>query len=144
MSKILKTKRSYVYIVYRFLKSIPPKEFDTIDEMEKVMDEILPVMEADTKEYVEIGKKADAARKEFADKKITEEQTIEKLKAIEKESVMYGESKGQDVVELALENDPFNTFFQLFEKWGKGWFGTIEGFLEFRKAMNETNQQSKK
>ena len=57
--KILKTKRVYVYAIYNSLRSTPPKDYPTTEEIKTTITEILPAFKTHISEYLEMIKKAE-------------------------------------------------------------------------------------
>ena len=66
---------------------------------------------------------------------------LEERQNIMRESNKLEDTVGREEVTIEFEADIFNTFFQLFERWGRDWFFKVEPYLEFRKLMAQTNSQ---
>ena len=128
-----------MYIVYSQLKRTAPKDFPSIDEMVQVVDEILPAMEPAIGEFLTFKKESTEINSKFARKELVEEDANKLLAELREKSVKYELTSGEDLVKVTLDKEAFGTLFQLFERWGKNWFGTIEDFVSFRKGLTETN-----
>ena len=140
--KTLKTKTVNVVMCWNSLKQIPPKEYATIEEIEKVSD-ILDLFRDSISDFVKLIEEGEQLHKDIQSKKFKTEQIVEKRGKFQAKSNALEDRKGKELVEIEFEDAVFNTFFQLFEKWGKNWFQEIGSFIAFRKEMNATNQQTK-
>lgn len=141
--KTLTLKRVVVWLMNNQLKNTPPKEFTNTEEMEKLINRILPTFKDYITDWAEREKEVKAIQREFAQKKLTEEDANKKLRELQNKMTDIELTKGEEEVSVEFEDDDFNSLFQMFERWGKNWFGTIENFIDVRDAMNETNRQSK-
>jgi hypothetical protein len=140
--KTLKNKTVDIVYVWTNLRKIPPREFPTVDDMENCV-EVCSCLEEAIPKFVEIMRfESDALNVEKG--KLTNEEYAKRVNAINTKLTELEIKTGQDIIEITFEDATFNNFFQLFEKWGKNWFETLEGYINFRRNMNETNQQTKK
>jgi len=140
--KTLKTKTVNVVMCWNSLKQIPPKEYATIEEIEKVSD-ILDLFRDSISDFVKLIEEGEQLQKDIQSKRFTTEQITKKRGDFQTKSNILEDKKGKALIEVEFEDAVFNTFFQLFEKWGKNWFQEIGSFIAFRKEMNATNQQTK-
>ena len=140
--KTLKTKKVNVAVCWSGLRNMPPKAFPNIGEMEKT-GEILEILEKVVPEFVGMLKEGEELNTEIQTGKLGPEEMMAKKQDFSKRSNSLEGEIGNAEVEVGLENDAFNTFFQQFERWGKDWFAKLEAYLEFRKAMIATNGQPK-
>jgi hypothetical protein len=140
--KILKTKKVNIAICWNSLRSMPPKEFPSITELEATT-AILETLQEPIPEFVKSVKDGDQMADDIVTGKIKNEEIDKKRAEYFKESSKLELEKGQEEVTVEFETEEFNTFFQQFERWGKLWFMKLEAFLEFRKDMNITNSQPK-
>jgi hypothetical protein len=124
------------------LKQIPPKEYATIEEIEKVSD-ILDLFRDSISDFVKLIEEGEQLQKDIQSKRFTTEQITKKRGDFQTKSNILEDKKGKALIEVEFEDAVFNTFFQLFEKWGKNWFREIGSFIAFRKELNATNQQAK-
>ena len=141
--KILKTKAVNVAICWNGLRNTPPKIFPNVDEMKKVAD-ILDSFKEVIPDFAEVLIEGEQLNTDIQSGKLDPEKIAEGKTEFQKKSNLLEQQKGNEEVTIEFENDVFNTFFQQFERWGKEWFFKLEPYLEFRKDMNVTNQQSKK
>ena len=77
--KILKTKRVYVYAIYNSLRSTPPKDYPTTEEIKTTITEILPAFKTHISEYLEMIKKAEELSAAVGAKEITEKEIQPKM-----------------------------------------------------------------
>lgn len=137
--KTLTTKAVNVVLCWNNLKNIPPKDFKSMDEMEKVEGILETLISApELKPFKDlIGE-----MEELADK--PDDPEFVKLKTdLNLRSKKIEDAQGDQIVSIEFESDEFNTFFQFFERWGKFWFVKLPEFMSMRKCMNETNNQPK-
>ncbi len=138
--KKLKLKRIHILSCWNNLRATPPKEFPTIDEMEKT-GEILDALKEQINGFLPLIEKGEKINREINSGSLKPEKIMEKRREFIKESEEIENKIGQDMVEIEFENDAFNTFFQQFERWGKNWFSRVDEFLSARKSFNETNSK---
>lgn len=140
--KTLNTKKLFAAICHNSLKEIPPRSFETTEDMEKslvILEAIKPSIEVfieSTKKSEELNLKIATGALSGDDAKKAQQSFITIAKKLES-------TEGEKKVSIEFENDEFNTFFQFFEKWGKNWFNTVGDYLAFRRDLNDTNQQPK-
>ena len=149
--KTLKTKKYNIDRSYFGLMGVQPKDCKTIKEMENLV-EISKVLEKEAKAHYALLENGDKINEELRDAMLEipeeEERKVpipiqEKISRINM-AIKSKEEKDKKIdVVLKFENEEFNTFFQLFERWGKNWFIDIKEFLEFRRNLNDTNKQKK-
>ena len=144
MAKTLKTKRRFAYFAHLSLKGTPPKDFPTIEEMELTVEEILPALREEAKGYNVFRERADEVSTKLASGDMSSTEVEKVIKEINIDATKFENEHRLDEIKIELENSTFNTFFQQFERWGKEWFLKLEDFIEFRKAMNDTNKESGK
>ena len=142
--KTLQLKKNWIAALFSAFKSLPPKEFETVDEMEKLFNNILPVMEEEMGEYIKWQDKIKKAQKEFTLGRSKEAETLVLVKSYGREIEKLDLVNESIEVELQFEDADFNTLFDLFAKYGKNIFVRTPDFLATRKALDATNSQSKK
>ena len=140
--KTLKTKKVNVLSCWNGLKNMPPREFQSIAEMEKT-GTILDLFKEAVSELAEVLLEGEKINIDIQLGKIVGEEIIEKKTEFQKMANGLEDATGKEEIEIALEDDVFNTFFQQFERWGKNWFQKVEDLLSFRKDLNLTNKQPK-
>lgn len=140
--KTLTTKKLFVAISYNNLKATPPKAFDSVSDMEKSI-HILEVLEPAIPDFVENIKESEQLNIDIVTGKVKEDEVKKKQSDFIARSKAIEDTAGLKTISIEFESDDFNTFFQFFEKWGKGWFGSVGDYLGFRRDLNETNQQPK-
>ena len=140
--KTLKTKKVNVLACWNGLKNMPPREFQSIAEMEKT-GTILDLFKEAVSELAEALLEGEKINTDIQLGKIVGEEIIEKKTEFQKMANGLEDATGKEEIEIALEDDVFNTFFQQFERWGKNWFQKVEDLLSFRKDLNLTNKQPK-
>lgn len=141
--KTLKIKKSSLATIYSAIKNLPPKEFETVDKMNKVCDGLLPAMEDKFEEYDKLRKEAEEIKRAFGLEKIKEEEANEKLTKINKKITKLDLRDQGKEIEMEFEDDHFNLLFDLFSKYGKNLFNKMETYRETTKAFDETNRQPK-
>ena len=140
--KQLKTKKINIVICWNNLKNTPPKEFPTMNEMEKMPD-LLDLFEGAISEFVEIIKVGEEMNNKIISGEVTGDDVMRSRKEWgEKSRKIEAKEKGKEII-VEFENEEFNTFFQQFERWGKNWFNDLREYLAFRKDLNYTNAQPK-
>lgn len=148
----MKTLRSQAYklaSVYYNLRNTPPKEFQSVDDMEKmvaIVDKIaiaLPLF----KEHFEYGDELKAKIMSGQIKSNGEDgdkNNIQKLYAdFDTKTNDLIETHGKEIAEVEFEDAEFNSLFQFNSKWGKTWFAKVPEYIDFLKDLNETNKQPK-
>jgi len=140
--KILKTKKVNLAICWNGLRNVPPKDFPTVDEMDRTV-EILNGLEHTIPEFVKIFRDGEQLNIETQSGKIDPKKVGERRATYQKESGEIESKEGKVEVEIEFEDSVFNTFFQQTERWAKNWFMKLEPYLEFRKDINKTNAQPK-
>jgi len=148
--KTLKTKRINVVIAWNNIRLVPPKDIPTIVEMERTS-EIFTVLEEAIPDFVELITEGETLRKELsktgdlpeAEIKKANEDWQAKNKKWQQQTNALEVKTGDEIIEVAFENEQFNTFFQQCERWGKNWFSNIKEYLAFRADLNKTNAQPK-
>jgi len=139
--KTLKAKKLDALFCWGGLRNTPPREFPTVEEIEAT-GKILDVLKGEIPSFVTLVKEGE----EVSDKAMEDPKGDAAKSSREdfaKKSIVLERGEGQDAIELLFEDAEFNTFFQQFERWGRLWFPKTEPFIEFRKAMVETNGQAK-
>lgn len=140
--KTLKTRKVNIAVCWSGLRNMPPKAFPNIGEMEKT-GEILEALEKAVPEFVAMLKEGEELNTDMQTGKLDPEELMAKKQDFSKRSNILEGKVGNAEIEVGLENDAFNTFFQQFERWGKDWFAKLEPYLAFRKEMTRTNGQPK-
>jgi hypothetical protein len=139
--KTLKTKKINVVTAWNILKNLPPREFASVDEMEKTVDVIDTLAEC-VPDFVALLK--DESELLMSKRGVVSQEEYGKMATALNAQISELELKtGKNDLKCEFEDAVFNSFFQLFEKHGKNWFTTLTDYLAFRKEMNETNQQPK-
>ena len=140
--KELKIKRDFVHAIYNSLKTVPPSEFLTTEEIMTTSNDILPLLKENCIKHVEFFEGIDDLRKKIATKKITEEEgTKERDKNIEVFN-KYTEEHKDDVISLKFEDAVFKVLKEQFERkdWGTKFLSTIEDFVIVTKAFKEAEE----
>jgi Skp family chaperone for outer membrane proteins len=139
--KTLKTKQLNVVVSWNNLRNLPPREFATIEEMERMM-AILETLEDNIPEFAKLlkGETKDLQTKR---EKFTDEEYAKKVSDLNKRISDVESKEGEKVISVEFEDADFNTFYQFFEKSGKNWFATVQEYLTYRRDLNDTNQQPK-
>ena len=143
MAKTIKTKRVFIYLAYLGVKNTPPADFVSGEEMDTMFEDVIPEFMEKVLEFKTFDDEMKEVNTQYSLENIKEEVANKKLKdlVVGKRKIEMG--VGEETVEVTLENDPFNQFFQMFERAGKTWFNIAENYYEFRKSLNETNKQKK-
>lgn len=153
----MKTKQINIAVAWSFLKSIPPKEYDSMMDIERsvlIVDklaEVIPDFVSHRSEGEDFNKKVirDEVKDEMDGDKVvkTAGQIINDWHTeFDKRGEQIGELKGSEIVKVEFEDAVFNTFFQFCNnrKWGaKTWFNAVPDYLEFLQDLNKANQQPK-
>lgn len=137
--KKLQTKQINFYTVLLQIKRLAPKDLQTIDEMQSIVDEIIPKLKVASGSFYDLYEKSEAIRADFVAKKISEEEANAKLKELTNEISEYESLNKETMSEVDFENASANTLFQIFEKSGKNWFVNLEQYINFRKDLVEMN-----
>lgn len=138
--KQLETRATNIVICWNNLKNIPPKEFPTIEEMEKVL-EMLTTFEETVPAFAKIIKEGEELNtKIVAGEMLGDDIQKARKDWMERSSKLEAKEKERKIV-VELENEVFNTFFQQFERWGKNWFNRVDEFLAFRKDITDANSR---
>ena len=139
--KTLNTKTINVVLCWNNIRTLPPREFASIDEMEKAVD-VIAALAVSIPEFVKVLKdeqEALSAKRGTVSDEEYQKSAIELNKKISALEV----KEANTPVKVGFENEEFSTFFQFCEKWAKNWFATFTEYLQFRKDLNVTNSQPK-
>ena len=144
--KTLKLKRVYVYAIYNNLRSTPPKDYPTTDEIKTTISEILPAFKNHIGEYLELVKRAEEISAAVGAKEVTEEEIKPKMDKINLDWKNYNKDHGQELVDVSLDGSVFTTLKNQFnrEDWGKKWLVNIEEFAELIEAFANAEKEEKK
>jgi len=140
MSKTLKTKRVFVYAIYNNLRMTPPKDYPTVQEIKSTINSILPALKEAVSGYLDLFKKVEALGERIRnDKDLPEAESKKLIDAMNAEWKEYNQAHGNDLVEVALDEEGMKTLKGQFErdKWGKNWIATIEEYSELLDAFAE-------
>ncbi|MCX6724241.1 MAG: hypothetical protein NT155_03680 [Candidatus Staskawiczbacteria bacterium] len=155
--KTLKTKQINFAVAWSFLKSIPPKEYDSMMDIERSVEIVNKLAEA-IPEFVEHKKAGEDFNKKIIRDEIKDETEGDKViktagqqiqewhEAYDKKTDQLGDKQGNEVAEVEFDDAVFNTFFQFCnnKKWGaKTWFNAVPDYLGFLQDLNKANQQPK-
>lgn len=140
--KTLTTKSVNIVICWNNLKNLPPKAFQTIEEME-ITQVILDTLEEAIPLFSKIIKEGEELNKKIITGDVTGTNVAEVRKEWSERSRKLEEKEKDKEVTIEFENEEFNTFFQQFGRLGKEWFNSVKEFLSFRADLNKTNQQPK-
>lgn len=137
--KTLATKRIYAYIVYSNLKRTPPKEYPDTNELVETVDNILPVLEVASADFVGYRKRADEINNKVGSGQLKQEDGQDQILALQKEVRVYELEKGEEVTSAEFEKAAFDILYQQFDRWGKTWFEKVEDYVGFRKDIVKAN-----
>lgn len=142
-TKVFKTKRRLVQVVYSTLKNLPPKEFPTTEELKTTVSDILPALREHVEGYQSFVDEATEIQRERRNKKLTDEQVQKKVDEINERWNEFDQSKGDEEVAVELPEDAYKIFIDQFERenWGKNWFGDIESFVSFSNALEDVEEK---
>ena len=140
--KNLKTKSVNAVICWNGLRNTPPRDFSSVDEMEKTGD-ILEALKESSPKLTEVLLEGERLNNDIQTGKIKQADIQKAREDFQKRANEIESDDGEKEVEISFEDDVFNTFFQQFERFGKNWFQKLTLYLSFRKDLNKTNQQPK-
>ena len=154
--KILKTKQLNIAVAWSFLKSVPPKEYETMGDIERSV-EIVKKLSESIPAFVEHRNAGEDFNKKVikneiqdiveGEKTITAGEQIEAWhKEFDKKGELIGANEGNEVVDVEFEDPVFNTFFQFChnKKWGaRMWFSEVPDYLSFLADLNQANAMPK-
>lgn len=138
--KTLKTKPKYLARVYYFLKNYPPAKVQTIDDIRRIWS-ILSSTEELVSDFIKVQNKITEIGDKVRRKEITEAEGNKILETVTNEMIELNNK--DNIAELQLDNDDFNTLFNLVNPEIKTIFVTIEDVISFDKSLNEANRQPK-
>ena len=141
--KVLKTKQVNIAICWNGIRNTPPKDFPSVEEMEKTAD-LLDTLKESIPEFSKVLEEGEKLNTDIQAGKLKPDELMEKKTDFQKRSNSLEQEKGEQEISIEFETDAFNTLFQQFERWGREWFFKLEPYLAFRKDLNTTNQQPKK
>ncbi len=140
--KTLKTKKVNIGIAWNGLRTMPPKEFPSVAEMEATVGTI-DFLKSKVLNLTKIMEESDKLNTDILVGKVKGDEINDRKMEFFKRANEAETKEGQEVIEIVFEDADFNRFFQQFERWGRQWFIKIDAYLEFRKDLNETNRQPK-
>ena len=140
--KTIKTRRVNIAICWNGLRNMPPKEFNTIKELENTS-KILEAFKGMIPTFVESILEGEKMNKDISLGVIKKDDVLKARNDYFVKSTKIEEEKGDEIIDVEFENDEFNTFFEQFAKWGKNWFQKIELFLEANNDINKGNKKVK-
>lgn len=141
-NKTLKIRRVFVYSIYNKLRNTPPKDYPTTGEIKSTISVILPALKEQSSTYLEILGKAEDLSIKVAEKKVTEEEAQKMVNEYNEEFRNYGKEKGNEIVEISLDEEAFKVLKSQFdrENWGKNWVMNVEEFGELLTAFAEAEK----
>ncbi len=144
--KILKTKRIFLYSVYRALRETPPKEFPTTEEIKVTIDNILPALKEVSIGFTKALDGVDEVNREVRKKKITDKVATEKREKLANQFNEYNDEHGEDIVSIEFEDEHFKVFQEQFDRqgWGQTFLNSIEDYNELSTAFEEVSSEKKK
>lgn len=145
MKKII-TKKYNIDRAYLGLVNVPPGKYPTIKEIE-LASKILDILEEKASDHFSLLKEGDKLNEKYqgvTDKDSDWKNYMDEVNSLNVRIKSKESIDREKTVEIEMEDQEFNQFFQFFEKWGKEWFMKIKEFLEFRKDMNEANSRPKR
>lgn len=143
MQKTLKLKRVYVYAIYNSLRSTPPKDYPTTEEIKITIADILPAFKSHIAEYLELVKKAEEISAAVGAKEVTEKEIQPKMDKINLDWKSYNKEHGHELVDISLDGSVFTTLKNQFnrEDWGKKWLVNIEEFADLIEAFANAEKE---
>ena len=136
--KTLKTTKLNALACWTNLRAVPPRDFNSVDEMEKTIT-VLETLKGGISEFVDLINESEQIGKDIRAGKIKDPAKAQQDFLVKSEKIES--EKRSEVIEIEFEDEIFNTFFQLFDRWGKNWFNKIEEFLSCRRDINDTNSK---
>jgi len=136
-TKMLKIKRIFAWTIYNNLRRTAPKDFPTTGEIKSTISDILPALKTHIAEYQSLIEQAEALSAGVVDKKLSEEEAKVAVDEINNGWRTYNKERGQDVVEISIDDEGIKTLKIQFERegWGKQWVANIEEFGELLEAF---------
>lgn len=141
--KTLKTNKLLLAVILNQLYTITTKDLKNIDEIEKYIN-VKKKIEDVLSDYTELFKERSEFSRNIRSKKINPEKQKQESKKLNDKFLKLDDEGREKQVELKLENPDFNFLFDLYLRKGKEFFTSPDRFIEFKKDLDKTNQQSKK
>jgi len=140
--KTIKTRKVNIAIFWNGLRNMPPKEFNSVKELENTS-RILETLKSAIPTFVDSILEGEKMNRDISLGVIKKDDTTKVRNDYYIKSTKIETDEGDEIIEVELENDEFNTFFEQFGKWGKNWFNKIELFLEANNDINKGNKKVK-
>lgn len=138
--KEIKLKRINAWIVYDNLRSIPPKEFDTVGQIKTLMNGVLPAFKSKIKEHIDMMTDFRAFNQKAIEEKMPQHDLEKKVAEVNKIWSTYNKEHGKEVVTISLDKEAMSVLTTLFNKYGNKMFNTIEEFVEVEEAISKTGE----
>jgi hypothetical protein len=128
----------FAWAIYNSLKNTPPKDYPTTGEIKSTISGVLPALKEHLAAYLEKVEEAEDLSAKVVAKEITEEQVKVAVDKINEVWRAYNKANGNEVVEIALDDEGFKTLRAQFDRegWGKKWLANIEEFGELLAAFD--------
>lgn len=136
-NKTLKIRRVFAWAIYDNLKRTPPKDYPTTGEIKSTISDVLPALKNHVVEYVKRIEQATELSDRSIAKEIGEEEVKAGVEKINDQWRAYNREHGNDVVEVALDDEGFKILKSQFDRegWGKKWVANIDEFSELLEAF---------
>lgn len=136
--KTLKIKRVFAWAIYNSLKNTPPKDYPTTGEIKSTITDVLPALKEHVASYVEKFKEVSDLSERIVAKELTDEEGKAAVEKLNVELKAYNKEHGDEIVEVALDEEGFKTMKSQFDRegWGKKWLANIEEFGELLAAFD--------
>lgn len=157
--KVLKTKKRYLAALYGLLRNLPPSKVETMEDIRAINREIRPAVEKIVGSVRELQDEIDILRKKYRrivnkikkeklskkeEEKEIEKQTKEIQRELDEVSFRLNEINDDDkVVELELENKPWEILYDIIQSNIKTMFRRMEDVDEFDESVENANSSKK-
>lgn len=141
--KTLKLKRVFAWAIYQNLRSTPPKDYPTADEINRTISVFLPAFKQHISDYLRLMKQAEELSLKLSLKEISDAEAKVQTDALNDEWKKYNREHGNDIVEVPFDADEFTTLKTQFnrEDWGKKWVVSLEEYGELAESFKAVDKQ---
>ena len=136
LEKEVSIKRIQAWIVFDNLRSIPPRDFETVGDIKVLMNSVLPAFKKHIQENLDMMMAFRSFNEKAQEDKLPQADIEKKASETNEVWRKYNKEHAKEVVVIELDKEGHAILVSLFKKFGSKMFNTIEEFVEVETAIN--------